>query len=189
VRVPAATFLTVEVCRPGAARRLPPRALSAAVAVGGMALLAFLLAADGAPRVREACCSPLELAISSGDGGGGAGRAGRALVAPLPPGARAGRGAAVLVLLGWALGAISLPVVPDLTIAGPPPAARPAPAPARAGRRPAVLLPSLLLLFRVFQAARRTRALAALLLAAPEAFQVLAVADVTSTAAASATAR
>ena len=60
----AATYLTVETRDPALREDFRRRALAAAVAVGVVALIAFLLAGDGAPRVRAALAdAPLELAV------------------------------------------------------------------------------------------------------------------------------
>ena len=50
----AATYLTVETRDPALREDFRRRALAAAVAVAVVALLAFVLAGDGAPRVRAA---------------------------------------------------------------------------------------------------------------------------------------
>jgi len=152
----AATFLTVEVADPALREDFRRRALGAGIAVGGMALAAFLLAGDGAPRVREALALrrwswPFHILTAVA--------AIAALGALWARRFRLARGAAaaqtVLVLLGWALAQYPYLVVPDITIAG-------SAASARAQRLLLgalaaglpVLLPSLWLLFRVFKPAK-----------------------------------
>jgi cytochrome d ubiquinol oxidase subunit II len=155
----AATFLTVEVDDPLLREDFRRRALGAGIAVGVMALAAFLLAGSGAPRVREALVLrrwswPFHFLT--------------ALAAVTALGAlwfrrfRLARGAAAaqtaLVLLGWVAAQYPYLIVPDLTIAA-------SAASARAQRLLLialaaglpVLLPSLWLLFRVFKPAERAK--------------------------------
>jgi cytochrome d ubiquinol oxidase subunit II len=149
----AATYLTVETRDPALREDFRRRALAAAVAVGLTALLAFVLAGEGAPRVRAALVArrwswPFHLAT---------GAAALAVIAALAARrfrlARAAVAAqTVLILLGWALAQYPYLVVPDLTVAG-------AAASARTQRLLLfglaaglpVLIPSLILLFRVFK--------------------------------------
>src|SRR5262249_38960 len=100
----AATFLTVEVDDPALREDFRRRALWAGVAVGVMALCAFVLAGSGAPRVREALLSrrwswPFHILTGAA--------AITALGALWTRRFRLARGAAaaqtVLVLVGWAM--------------------------------------------------------------------------------------
>jgi cytochrome bd ubiquinol oxidase subunit II len=149
----AATFLTVEVRDPALREDFRRRALIAGVVVGAAALLAFVLAADGAPRVRAALAArPWSWAFH----GLTAAAAIAALVALAGRRFRFARAAAaaqtLLVLLGWALSQYPFLIVPDLTLAN----AAASPRTQRlllivlAAGVP-VLVPSLLLLFRVFK--------------------------------------
>jgi cytochrome bd ubiquinol oxidase subunit II len=150
----AATYLTVEVRDRALREDFRMRAIAAAVAVGFFALLAFALAADGAPRVRAALAErpwswafhALTAIVSIG-----------ALAALACRRFRLARAAAaaqtVLILLGWALAQYPYLIVPDLTVAS-------TAASVRAQRLLLVvllgglpiLLPSLVLLFKIFKA-------------------------------------
>jgi cytochrome d ubiquinol oxidase subunit II len=150
----AATYLTVETTDAALREDFRRRALGAAVAVGVAALLAFVLAGHGAPRVREALAArrwswPFHALT---------GAAAITTIAALATRrfrlARAAVAAqTVLILLGWALAQYPYLVVPDVTVA----AAAASPRTQRllliilAAGLP-VLLPSLWLLFRVFKA-------------------------------------
>jgi cytochrome d ubiquinol oxidase subunit II len=154
----AATYLTVEVRDPALREDFRRRALIAGVAVGAAALLAFTLAlfAGGAPRVRDTLYArPWSWPFH----GLTAAVAILALAALTRRRFRLARAAAaaqtILILLGWALSQHPFLVVPDLTLAN-----------AAASPRTQqlllivlvaglpVLVPSLLLLFRVFKAPR-----------------------------------
>ena len=90
----AATYLAVEVSGIRPLREdFRRRALAAGIAVGVLALLAFLLAGDGAPRVRAALATrSMELALPRPHGGDRAARARRARdPAPAPGPRRRGR--------------------------------------------------------------------------------------------------
>ena len=154
----AATYLTVELDDDAELRDdFRRRALAAGVAVGVAALVAFALAGDGAPRVREALATrawswPFHALT------------GLAAVAALAAlwrrrfrWARAAAAAqTVLILFGWAASQYPYLIVPDVTIASA--AAQPHTRLllliAMAVGAP-VLGPSLVILFRVFKAARR----------------------------------
>jgi cytochrome d ubiquinol oxidase subunit II len=153
----AATYLTVELTDAGADILLREdfrrRALIAGATVGLLALVAFLFSGLGAPRVREALLLrrwswPLHLLTATA--------ATTALAALLRRRYRLARLAAaaqtVLILLGWALAQYPFMVVPDLTLAQ-------AAASERVQRLLLiillcglpVLIPSLVVLFRVFK--------------------------------------
>ena len=149
----AATYLTVETTDPALRDDFRRRALAAGIAVGIAALAAFVLAGDGAPRVREALAArrwswPFHALTGAA--------AVTALVALYRRHFRLARAAAaaqtVLILLGWALAQYPYLVVPDITLAS----AAASPRTQRlllivlAAGVP-VLVPSLLLLFRVFK--------------------------------------
>jgi cytochrome d ubiquinol oxidase subunit II len=155
----AATYLTVEL--EGAERELAEdfrrRALGAGVVVGAAALAALLIAGEGAPLVRETLAArawrwPFHVAT------------GLAAVLALASLARrryrVARAAAVaqtiLILCGWAASQYPFLVVPDVTLASAAasPATRALLLVALAVGVP-VLAPSLVVLFRVFKAARR----------------------------------
>ncbi len=153
----AAVYLTVEVVDPTLREDFRRRALAAGVAVGVAALLAFLLSGTGAPRVRAALT---ERPWSWPFHGLTAVAALTAFAALVTRRFRLARGAAVaqtvLILLGWALAQYPYLVVPDLTLAS-------ASASVRTqrllllvmlGGMP-ILLPSLVLLFRVFKTPAR----------------------------------
>ncbi len=155
----AATYLTVELEDDAPLREdFRRRALAAGVAVGVVALAAFVLAGYGAPRVREALASrtaswPFHLLTGLA--------AGTALTALWRRRFRLARAAAaaqtVLILFGWAASQYPFLVVPDVTIAAA--AAHPQTRLylliALAAGVP-VLGPSLVVLFRVFKASRPT---------------------------------
>jgi cytochrome d ubiquinol oxidase subunit II len=149
----AATYLTAETPDPALREDFRRRALAAAVAVGVTALIAFVLAGDGAPRVRAALAArrwswPFHLATGA--------TALAAIAALATRRFRLARVAVaaqtVLILFGWALAQYPYLVVPDLTVHG-------AAASARTqrllliglGAGLPVLVPSLILLFRVFK--------------------------------------
>jgi cytochrome d ubiquinol oxidase subunit II len=150
----AATYLTVEVGGDPALREdFRTRALGAGLAVGGFAMLAFVLAGDGAPRVREALAErPWSWAFHGLTGVVSVG----ALVALAKRRFKVARAAAAaqtgLILFGWALAQYPFLIVPDVTLAG-------AAASARTQRLLLlvllaglpILVPSLVLLFRVFK--------------------------------------
>jgi cytochrome d ubiquinol oxidase subunit II len=149
----AATYLTVEVQDPPLRDDFRRRALMAGVAVGAIALLAFALSARGAPRVYAALVArrwswPFHLLTAAA--------AVMALAALATRRFRLARAAAavqtVLILGGWALAQYPYLIVPDLTLANV--AASPRTQRlllvALAAGVP-VLLPSLLVLFRVFK--------------------------------------
>jgi cytochrome d ubiquinol oxidase subunit II len=151
----AATYLTVEL--DGVDEELcwdfRVRAFAAGIAVGVLALIAFLLSGQGAPLVREALAWRLPFHLATG------------LAAVLALGAlgtaryRLARVAAaaqtVLILLGWAASQYPYLVVPDVTIASAAanPQTRALLLVALAVGVP-VLVPSLFVLFRVFKAER-----------------------------------
>ncbi len=154
----AATYLTNEVTDPALREDFRRRALISGVAVGALALAAFLLAGNGAPRVREALAArrwswPFHLATGTA--------AVITLVALARRRFRIARMAVAaqtaFILMGWALAQMPYLVVPELTLAGA--AAQP-----RTQRLLLVVLaaglpvlaPSLWLLFRVFK--RESRA-------------------------------
>jgi cytochrome d ubiquinol oxidase subunit II len=149
----AATYLAVEVSDPALREDFRRRALAAGIAVGLLALLAFLLAGDGAPRVRAALATrrwswPFHALTGAA--------ALLALGALATRRLRLARVAAAaqtaLILLGWALAQLPYLVVPDVTLANS--AASPRTQHllliALAAGLP-VLVPSLALLFRVFK--------------------------------------
>jgi cytochrome d ubiquinol oxidase subunit II len=152
----AATYLTVETTDEALREDFRRRALAAAVAVGVAALLAFVLAAGGAPWVRTALASrpwswPFHLLT-----GGAAITVIAALYTRRFRLARAAVAAqTALILLGWVLAQIPYLIVPDVTLHGS--AASPRTQRllliALAAGVP-VLVPSLLLLFRVFKRSR-----------------------------------
>jgi cytochrome d ubiquinol oxidase subunit II len=155
----AATYLTVEleVAEPDLAEDFRRRALASGVVVGAAALAALVLAGDGAPLVREALATrgwrfPFHLATGFA--------AVTALAALARRSYRAARAAAVaqtvLILCGWAASQYPFLVVPDVTLASAAanPQTRVLLLVALAVGVP-VLAPSLLVLFRVFKAARR----------------------------------
>jgi cytochrome d ubiquinol oxidase subunit II len=155
----AATYLTVELeaAEPDLAEDFRRRALAAGVAVGAAALAALVLAGDGAPLVRDALATrawrwPFHLATGFA--------AVTALAALSRRSYRAARAAAVaqtvLILCGWAASQYPFLVVPDVTLASA--AANPQTRVlllVALGVGAPVLAPSLLVLFRVFKAARR----------------------------------
>jgi len=149
----AATYLTVETTDPALREDFRRRALAAAVAVGVTALVAFVTAGDGAPRVRAALAARRWSWPFHALTGAAAVTAIAALVTRRFRLARAAVAAqTVLILFGWALAQYPYLVVPDLTVHG-------AAASARTQRLlllalaagVPVLVPSLWLLFRVFK--------------------------------------
>ena len=153
----AATYLTVETSDPALREDFRRRALAAAVAVGVAALVAFVLAGDGAPRVRAALAArrwswPFHLLTGAA--------ALTAIAALATRRFRLARVAVaaqtVLILFGWALAQYPYLVVPDVTVQS-------AAASARTqrlllialGAGLPVLVPSLVLLFRVFKSSVR----------------------------------
>jgi cytochrome d ubiquinol oxidase subunit II len=152
----AATYLTVEVADPPLREDFRRRALAAGVVVGAVALVAFVLAGDGAPRVRDALAARRWSWPFHALTGAAAVTALAALTTRRFRLARAAVGAqTVLILLGWALAQYPYLVVPDVTLAG----AAASPRTQRlllivlAAGVP-VLVPSLVLLFRVFKPRR-----------------------------------
>jgi len=155
----AATYLTVELAEaePELTEDFRRRALVAGVVVGAAALAALVLAGEGAPRVRETLGArawrwPFHLATGLA--------AMVALAALARRRYRAARAAAaaqtVLILGGWAASQYPFLVVPDVTLASA--AASPATRALLLGALAVgvpVLAPSLVILFRVFKAARR----------------------------------
>jgi cytochrome d ubiquinol oxidase subunit II len=158
----AATYLTVELSEAEPVEvelceDFRRRALAAGVVVGAAALAALLLAGEGAPLVRETLATrawrwPFHVAT------------GLAAVVALASLARrryrAARAAAaaqtVLILGGWAASQYPFLVVPDVTLASA--AASPETRALLLGALAVgvpVLAPSLVVLFRVFKAARR----------------------------------
>jgi cytochrome d ubiquinol oxidase subunit II len=152
----AATYLTVEVAEPALKDDFRRRALAAGLCVGAAAAAAFVLSGSGAPRVRAALLArawswPFHLLTAAA--------ALTALAALAKRRFRLARAAAavqtVLILLGWALAQYPYLVVPDLSLAN-------ASASPRTQRLllmvlsagVPVLIPSLLVLFRVFKASR-----------------------------------
>jgi cytochrome bd ubiquinol oxidase subunit II len=152
----AATYLTVEVEDAALREDFRRRALAAGIAVGVLALVAFLLAGSGAPRVREALVTrrwswPFHLLTGAA--------AITALVALYTRRFRLARIAVaaqtIFILLGWALAQIPYLIVPDLTLTR-------AAASVRTQRLLLIVLaagvpvlaPSLWLLFRVFKQRR-----------------------------------
>jgi len=149
----AATYLTVETRDPALREDFRARALAAAVAVGVAALIAFVLAGDGAPRVRAALAARRWSWPFHALTGAAAVTAIAALATRRFRLARAAVAAqTILILVGWALAQYPYLVVPDLTIQS-------AASSARTQRLLLiilaaglpVLLPSLWLLFRVFK--------------------------------------
>jgi cytochrome d ubiquinol oxidase subunit II len=153
----AATYLTVETSDPALREDFRRRALAAAVAVGVAALLAFVLAGRGAPWVRAALAArrwswPFHALTGAA--------AVTAIAALATRRFRLARGAVaaqtVLILFGWVLAQCPYLIVPDVTLH----AAAASPRTQRlllivlAAGVP-VLVPSLLLLFRVFKASVR----------------------------------
>ena len=155
----AATYLTAEVTEPALRRDFRGRALAAGVAVGACALLAFLLSVRGAPRIREGLTHrtwawPLHLATAVVALSALAAlwrsrfKLARVLVAIQT----------VAILAGWAASQYPYLLVPDFTIwnAAAPPETRRLLLIFLAAGVP-VLLPSLIVLFRVFKAAGQAR--------------------------------
>jgi cytochrome d ubiquinol oxidase subunit II len=154
----AATYLTVETSDPTLREDFRRRALAAAVAVGVIALVAFVLAGSGAPRVRAALAARRWSWPFHGLTGAAAVTAIAALATRRFRLARVAVAAqTVLILVGWALAQYPYLVVPDVTLHA-------AAASARAQRLLLialaaglpVLLPSLWLLFRVFKRAKNS---------------------------------
>ena len=149
----AATYLTVEVHDPALREDFRHRALGAGIAVGALALAAFLLSRDGAPRVHAALLArrwswPFHALTAAA--------ALTAFAALAKRRFRLARAAAAaqtaFILLGWGLAQLPFLVVPDLTLAdaaASPPTLRLLLIVLAAGVP--VLVPSLVLLFRVFK--------------------------------------
>jgi cytochrome d ubiquinol oxidase subunit II len=155
----AATYLTVELAdaEPELAEDFRRRALAAGVVVGATALAALVLAGEGAPLVRATLAArtwrwPFHVATGLA--------AVLALISLARRRYRAARAAAVaqtiLILCGWAASQYPFLVVPDVTLASAAasPTTRALLLAALAVGVP-VLAPSLVVLFRVFKAARR----------------------------------
>jgi cytochrome d ubiquinol oxidase subunit II len=149
----AATYLTVEVRDPALREDFRRRALGSGIAVGLAALVALLLSGTGAPRVREALATrrwswPFHaLTAVAALGALGALATRRYRLARLAAAAQT-----IFILLGWALAQLPYLVVPDLTLAS----AAAGPRTLRfllivLGAGVPVLLPSLVLLYRVFK--------------------------------------
>lgn len=149
----AAVYLTVEATDVQLREDFRARALGAAVAVGALALLVFLLAGAGAPRIRAGLSAspwawPLQIAAGLAAVGAIGGLWWRRYLL-----ARALAAAQVaLILLGWGAAQFPYLVEPDITIAG---AAAP-PATLRLllialGAGALLLFPALYLLFRIFK--------------------------------------
>ncbi len=155
----AATYLTVELdgTDDELARDFRVRALAAGIAVGVLALVAFLLAGTGAPLVREAFATrPWSWPFHALTG-----VAAIVALAALARGRyRLARAAAVaqtvLILVGWAAVQAPYLIVPDVTLAASAahPEVRRLLLIALAAGVP-VLGPSLVILFRVFKRAER----------------------------------
>ena len=153
----AATYLTAEVTDPALREDFRRRALGAGVAVGACALGAFLAAETGAPRIREGLAGrawALPFHVATALAAVGALLAlwrRRFRVARVLAGAQTS-----LILVGWATAQYPFLVVPDLTLwnVAAPPRTRALLLWVLAAGVP-VLVPSLLLLFRVFKAERR----------------------------------
>ena len=149
----AATYQTVEVHDPALREDFRHRALGAGIAVGALALAAFLLSRDGAPRVHAALLArrwswPFHALTAAA--------ALTAFAALAKRRFRLARAAAAaqtaFILLGWGLAQLPFLVVPDLTLAdaaASPPTLRLLLIVLAAGVP--VLVPSLVLLFRVFK--------------------------------------
>jgi cytochrome d ubiquinol oxidase subunit II len=150
----AATYLTVEVTDEDLREDFRRRALGAGLVVGVLALAAFALSGQGGPRVRQALMLrrwswPFHALTATA--------AVTALAALRARRYRLARAAVVaqtvLILLGWGLSQFPFVVVPDLTLMA-------AASSARAQRLLLivllaglpVLVPSLIVLFRVFKA-------------------------------------
>jgi cytochrome d ubiquinol oxidase subunit II len=149
----AATYLTVETRDPALREDFRRRALAAAVAVGVIALVAFILAGEGAPRVRLALAARRWSWPFHALTGAAAVTAIAALATRRFRLARAAVAAqTVLILLGWALAQSPYLVVPDVTLqtAAASPRTQRLLLVALAAGLP-VLVPSLWLLFRVFK--------------------------------------
>lgn len=152
----AATYLCAEVADPPLREDFRRRALAAAIAVGVSAAIAFLLSREGAPRVRETLADrswswPFHaLTGAAAMGALWALATRRFRVARLAAAAQV-----ALILTGWALAQYPYLVVPDVTVTS-------AAASARTqhlllivlGAGLPILVPSLLLLFRVFKSSR-----------------------------------
>ena len=154
----AATYLTEETDEePAVQEDFRTRALVAGIAVGVCALAAFVAAGAGAPRIREGLLHrpwalPFHVATAAFALG-----ALRALWRRKFRQARVLAGAQTgLILIGWATAQYPYLVVPDLTIwnVAAPARTRSLLLAALAAGVP-VLVPSLLLLFRVFKAERQ----------------------------------
>lgn len=155
----AATYLTAEVTDPALQEDFRRRAIGAGVAVGACALAAFMTAGSGAPRIRSGLVDrSWALPFHAATAGAALGALG-ALWRRRFRLARALAGAQTsLIIVGWATAQYPYLVVPDVTVWS-------AAAPARtlalllvglAAGVP-VLVPSLVLLFRVFKAQRPGR--------------------------------
>jgi cytochrome bd ubiquinol oxidase subunit II len=149
----AATYLTVEVRDSALREDFRRRALAAGLAVGALALAAFLLSGSGAPRVHEALLRRRWSWPFHGLTACAALTALAALVKRRFAIARLAAAAQVaFILLGWGLAQLPYLVVPDLTLAGA--AANPRILHllliALAAGVP-ILAPSLVLLYRVFK--------------------------------------
>ncbi len=152
----AAVYLTVEADEPGLRDDFRLRALLAAVAVGAMALLVFLLSGEGAPRIRAGLIErpwawPLQITTSVVAMG-----AIWALWARRSYLARAFAAAqVVLILWGWGTAQFPYLVTPDITIqnaAAPPLTLQLLLTFLIAGA--VILFPSFYLLFRIFKGER-----------------------------------
>lgn len=155
----AATYLANEAVDPALADDFRLRALASGAVVGVLALAAFALSFEGAPRIREGLTGrpftwPLHV-----------GTAGSALTAfwalyrrRFPLARLAAASQTTLILLGWAASQYPYLVVPDLTIEGS--AASPVAQRLILGALAVgsvVLFPSLYVLYRIFKGGRAFR--------------------------------
>jgi cytochrome d ubiquinol oxidase subunit II len=153
----AATYLTVEAADPALREDFRRRALAAAIATGAAALLAFVLAGRGAPWVRAALATrPWSWPFHALTGAAAV----TAIAALATRRYRLARAAVaaqtVLILFGWVVAQYPYLIVPDLTLQ----AAAASPRTQRLllivlGAGVPVLVPSLVLLFRVFKPTAR----------------------------------
>jgi cytochrome d ubiquinol oxidase subunit II len=156
----AATYLTNEASTPALVEDFRKRAIVAGLAVGSCALLAFALSSQGSPRIRAGLTDhPLTWPLHAVT----AAAATTAFCALFRRWYRLARVAVIvqttMILLGWAASQYPYLLVPDLTLAGA--AANPRTQRLVLGALAVgsvVLLPSLILLFRIFRQSNTRRA-------------------------------
>lgn len=149
----AATYLTNEASSPELAEDFRRRALLAGVAVGILALLAFALSGEHAPRVREGLTvRPFTWPLHAATGVAALAAFGSLFYRRYALARVAVAAQTTFILLGWAASQYPYLVVPDLTLAG----AAGSPKTQRLvlyalGGGALVIVPSLVVLFRVFR--------------------------------------